>query len=319
MPLSPARQECVYLTSSNPPQSTPVLGLRELNNPVGIGPGEFFDPAVAASVRVKDVDKKSWFFRSKATRERLNVSDRVKLYIEMKKRELERDGMEKNKTRGMSMWTEGTDNTATEHSEVSPSKSPSPTTSKKMRSYTMDVNAAFQSEDRFRLGTGFGGSAKLTIDVDEEEMPQRPNTTMSMMSPNISHSIDFNGFHSVTRTFKDKNGKNFNKVVRKRGPTAVVGKDNNFDVYSMGYGNGKMEDGPTFNSYNPDINKRSESKRVMSLRHVFKGGPRFPKKKSEVEREKEREKEKEERKAKEEEEKYSSGMPGVSDVKDENE
>ena len=270
-----------------PSQSTPVLGLRELNNPVGIGPGEFFDPAAAASVRVKDVNKKSWFFRSRATRERLDVSERVKQYIEMKKRELEGEEKGRKKARGMSIETKETDNTEAERSEGSPS----PGRSAKQRSYTMDVKDAFQLEARFRLGTGFGASSrKLNIDVGEDESLPRPKTTMSMMSPNISHSIDFNGFHSVTRTFKDKNGKDFNKIVRKRGPTAVVGRDSHFDVYSMGYGNGKMEEGPTPNSYNPDINKRSESKRVMGMTHMFKGPTdrRFPKK---VEREQEQEEE----------------------------
>jgi len=246
-------------------KSNPVLGLKEINNPTSIGPGEFWNPN-DTSVKVIDAGKKSWYFRSQGTRDRVDVNVAVARYLERKKRELEGGDGVGRRPRTATAATESTDETV-----GAPSG--------KLRSYTMDVRDAFKGESRLRVGTAFASSRRSLMEMTEEGgqgSQQRPSTTMgACMSPHVSHSVDFNGFHSVKRNYKDRTGKVRSKMVRKRGPTSVVGRDDNFDAYSLGFGRGQIVE-PNMCSYNP---KSLSSKRVMGMTHVFKGTERFKKEK----------------------------------------
>ena len=107
-----------------------------------------------------------------------------------------------------------------------------------------------------------------------EPVLPRPSTSIPAA---ITHKFDFNGFHSVEKTFLDKkNGCLYRKTLQKKGPTAMVGSVSHFDRFSVGFGNGAEKATPNFNSYTP---KYTDS-RPKGLSHVFNTKtPRFPAKK----------------------------------------
>ena len=96
--------------------------------------------------------------------------------------------------------------------------------------------------------------------------PLRPVTATG-----LKHKFEFEGFHDVTRRFKDKkSGKVYEKTMQKRGPTSLNMRNENFDRISLGYeGRGtKNSDGgddPSYYDVKDALTMKSEAKGYMHL------------------------------------------------------